>query len=101
MLSSTTISELISDTLQSHRAYRRIVKVRLAGGILHIVEAELQAGIGQNHWWLYGRHRTSDRLKIGEKHLNFFLNPLLHELFELIGYHISVILDQEHNAVSG
>ena len=30
----------------------------------------------------------------------YFVNPLLHELFRLLGYLISVVLDRERHAVS-
>ena len=34
-------------------------------------------------------------------HKTVFNNPLLHELFQLLGYLIFVVLDREHRAVEG
>ena len=53
-----------------------------------------------------GRSRTSEFFRKGTCRAAilvqplYYINPLLHELYLLLGYHIRVVLDREHHAVS-
>ena len=45
--------------------------------------------------------KKTDEIAIGCSNNNYSINHLLYELFQLLRYLISVVLDREHNAVEG